>query len=122
MGIKMEKPLSEMSLESLTESCLREMGKFRRKEPSDDAFCLEIFRRAVVKNDNAAWAVLQYLFSDNIRAWLGMHSHREIALRHESEQTYIDDTFRRFWQAVSDQSLSFTTLGSARSCLRLCLH
>lgn len=122
MGIKMEQSLSEMSLATLMECCIREMSKFRHKEPCDDKYCLEIFRRAVVQQDNDAWTALQRLFSDNIRAWLGGHSHREVALRHEGEQTYIDDTFRRFWQAVSDQSLSFTTLGSALSYLRLCLH
>ncbi|SRR5579883_198281 len=122
MGIRMEKPLDEMDLVVLTDYCIREMGKFRRKELSDDKYCLEIFRRAVDNKDNDAWAALQRLFSDNIRVWLGCHSHREVALRHEVEQTYIDDTFRRFWQAVSDQSLSFSTLGSALSYLRLCLH
>jgi DNA-directed RNA polymerase specialized sigma24 family protein len=122
MGIRMDKSLDKMSLISLADCSVREMGKFRHKEPCDDAYCLEIFRRAVMKNDNEAWALLQRLFSDNIRAWLGGHSQREIALRYEVEQTYVDDTFRRFWQAVSDQSLSFSTLGSALSYLRLCLH
>ncbi len=122
MGIRMDKPLGEMSLKSLREYCIREMGKFRRKEPCDDAYCLEIFRRAVAQKDNEAWMLLQQLFSDNIRGWLGVHSHRTLALRYECEQTYIDDAFRRFWQAVSDQSLAFTTLGSALSYLRLCLH
>ncbi|GCE14039.1 hypothetical protein [Tengunoibacter tsumagoiensis] len=122
MGIRMEPPLDEMSLSVLREYSLREMGKFRRKEESNDTYCLEIFRRAVVLRHNAAWETLQGLFSDNIRIWLGAHSHRELALRRESEQTYIDDTFRRFWQAVSDQGLTFKTLGSALNYLRLCLH
>src|SRR5260370_37247510 len=62
------------------------------------------------------------MFSDNVRLWLGRHSHREAALRHEIEQNYVDDAFRRFWQAVSDQKLSFSSLGSALCYLRLCLH
>ena len=122
MSTGMEKPLDKMSLATLTEYSVREMAKYRRKEPCEDKYCLEIFRRAVVLRDNYAWIALQRQFGDNVRLWLGGHSHRELALRYESEQTYIDDAFRRFWQAVSDQSLSFTTIASALSYLRLCLH
>jgi len=122
MNIEIEKPLCEMTLTALTECCIREMSRYRRKEPCDDSYCLEIFRRAVQLRDNDAWIVLQRQFSDNVRLWLGGHSHRELALRYEAEQTYVDDAFRRFWQAVSDQSLTFSTVASALSYLRLCLH
>jgi hypothetical protein len=122
MSTETEQPLYKMSLATLTEYSVRELAKYRRKEPCDDKYCLEIFRRAVMLHDNYAWIALQRQFGENVRLWLGGHSHRELALRYESEQTYIDDAFRRFWQAVSDQSLSFTTIASALSYLRLCLH
>lgn len=122
MGIRMEKSLDAMSLASLTVYCAREMSKYRRKEPSDDRYCLEVFRRAVVLRDNAAWVVLQQQYSESIRIWLGRHPYREAALRHEIEQNYIDDTFRRFWQAMSEQNVTFSTLAGALSYLRLCLH
>jgi hypothetical protein len=118
----MEKPLDEMSLTILVEYSVREMAKYRRKEPSDDKYCLEIFRRAIVLHDDNAWNALRQQFGENVRLWLGGHSHREVALRYESEQTYIDDAFRRFWQAVSDPPLLFTTIASALTYLRLCLH
>jgi len=57
-----------------------------------------------------------------VHLWLARHSHREAALRHEIEQNYVDDAFRRFWQALTDQKLSFSSLGSALCYLRLCLH
>jgi len=38
------------------------------------------------------------------------------------EQSYIDDAFRRFWQAVSDQQLVFSTLGGVLNYLHLCLN
>lgn len=122
MSIEIDQLLGEMSLVSLSECAMREMSRYRRRETSDDRYCLEIIRRAVVLRDNAAWIILQRQFSDNIRLWLSGHAYREVALRYETEQTYIDDAFRRFWQAVSDQSLSFTTIGSALSYLRLCLQ
>lgn len=123
MGIKMEKPLGEMSLVFLSECCVQEMRKYRRKEPSDDRYCLEIIRRAVLQYDQDAWAALQHLLNDSVRLWFARHPYREAALRYEPiEQSYIDDTFRRFWQAVSDQHLVFTTLAGAFSYLHMCLN
>jgi hypothetical protein len=122
MSITMERPLGQMTLATLSEYSAQEISKYRRNEPSDDCYCLEILRRAAVLRSNEAWTVLLQLFSENVRLWLARHSHREAALRHEIEQNYIDDAFRRFWQAVTDQKLSFNSLGGALCYLRLCLH
>jgi len=122
MGIRMDKSLSEMSLAALTQCCTQELAKYRRKEPSNDIYCLEIFRRAVMQRDNEAWTILRALFSESVKLWIARHPYREAALRHEPENNYIDDTFRRFWQAVSDQQLAFSTLAGALSYLHLCLN
>jgi DNA-directed RNA polymerase specialized sigma24 family protein len=119
---EIDQSLASMSLECLAERSLQEMQKYRRHEGSNDIYCLEIIRRAVMLRDNTAWIVLQHHFNENIRQWLNGHAYREVALRYETEQTYIDDAFRRFWQAVSDQSLVFSTVAAALSYLRLCLH
>lgn len=122
MGTRMDQPLGEMSLTLLAEHCAQEINKYRHNEPSNESYGLEIFRRAVVLHDQEAWATLQCQFTENVRFWLARHTCRDAALRHESEQDYIDHAFRRFWQAVSDQSLTFTSLASALRYLRLCLH
>src|SRR6266567_8666786 len=80
MGIRMDQPLREMSLATLGERCIQEMGKYRRKEQSDDRYCLEIMRRAVMLHDNDAWVVLRLLFSDSVRLWFARHPCREAAL------------------------------------------
>jgi hypothetical protein len=119
----MDQPLVEMSLAMLGERCVQEMGKYRRKEQSDDRYCLEIMRRAVMLHDNDAWVVLRLLFSDSVRLWLARHPCREAALRHEPiEQSYVDDSIRRFWQALHEQKLVFTSLASAFSYLHMCLN
>ncbi len=122
MGIKVNNLPGNMSLTNLAERCTCEMSKYRRKEASDDQYCLEIFRRAVILRDGEAWAVLQRQFGENVRIWFSRHPNREAALRHDGEQSYIDDAFRRFWQAISDQRLTFHTLAGALSYLHLCLN
>jgi hypothetical protein len=98
------------------------MNKYRNKESSNDRYCLEIFRRAVMLRDDAAWAFLQRQFSESARIWLSRHPGREAALRHDGEQSYIDEAFRRFWQAVSEQQLMFTSLAGVLSYLHRCLN
>jgi hypothetical protein len=122
METRMDPPLGEMSLMLLAEYCAREINKYRHHEPSDERYGLEIVRRAVVLHDHDAWAILQCQFTDNVRFWFARHTCRDAALRHESEQDYIDHAFQRFWQAVSDQKLTFTSLAGALRYLRLCLH
>src|SRR6266700_4985167 len=118
----MKKLLGEMSLDTLAEYSQREIRKYRNKEPGDDAYILEIFRRAVIMKNDAAWAVLREQFRENLHLWISRHPARDVALHIEDEQSYIDDAFRRFWQAVSEQKLTFSALADALSYLRLCLY
>lgn len=122
MGIRMDRAPGEMSLKDLVTCCVDEMNKYRNKEASNDRYGLEIFRRAVVLHNDEAWTFLQRQFGENARAWFSRHPSRDIALRYDNEQSYIDEAFRRFWLAVSEQQLTFTTLASALSYLHLCLN
>jgi hypothetical protein len=122
MGVKMDKSPKEMSLQELSEYSARELACYRRREPSNDKYCLEIFHRAVLERSSDAWAILQMQFNDNMRMWIGRHPHKESALRHEDEQSYINDAFSRFWRAVSEQRLTFSTLAAALNYLHICLN
>ncbi len=114
--------LSQVNLSSLSQHCAQEMGKRRRKEPSDDRFCLEIFRRAIVQGLDAAWSVLQERFGDSVRMWLRSHPSNDIALRHDSEENYVALTFSRFWNAVHNQKVEFQSLVAALSYLHATLN
>jgi len=111
-----------MSLTLLAEYCTQEMNKYRQNEPDDERYGLEIFRRAVTLHDHDAWATLQRQFTENVRFWFAHHTYRDAALRYDNEQSYIDDTFERFWQSVSNRALTFTSLAGVLRYLRLCLH
>lgn len=123
MEIQMEKPPGDMSLSALTERCSQEMNKFRRKEPNDDQYCLEIVRRALARGQDEAWDVLYAQFSETVRLWFRGHECREAALRYDlSEKSYVDDTFKRFWQWTRNQQLEFPSLAAALRSLYLCLN
>lgn len=120
MGIRMERLPSEMPLAALTDRCAQEMSKYRRKEPSDDKYCLEILRRAVFLGDEDAWAVLRQQFTSNIRLWIRRHPGHETALRYNSEENYISDSFTRFWRTIQKHHQTFPSVASMLSYLQSC--
>ena len=123
MEMMTEHPPEAMSLETLIVRGAQEMQKYHRREPNCDSYSLEILRRAIVLHDQEAWAALQALLKESMQIWLACHPHRKLALCYEpTEQNYVDDAFRRFWQAIGEQSIMFASLASALNYLRQCLN
>ncbi len=115
--------LNTMSLSALAEHCMSEINKYRHGEAYNDQYCLEIFRRALVKRDQDAWAFLQQRFSDTVRGWLRRHPQREVAYHYDSEENYVAQTFARFWQATArNEKLEFTSLAALLRYLRASLN
>ena len=104
-----------LSNAALAEQCLLELGAYRRGELYDQAYGLELFRRATVEGDPEAWEWVQRCFGEIVLAWLRRHPSRATACRLESEENFIALTFERFWQATAlTQQVSFRTLGAVR--------
>lgn len=123
MGLAMEESSSAMSLTALVDRCSHEIGNFRRGAEFDDQYCLELFRRAIMHQDQQAWEVLQEQFRKEVFGWMRRHPRREIACRFDSEENYVAHAFTRFWQATSrNQQIEFTSLASALHYLHASLN
>ena len=114
-----ERPLS---VSTLVEQCRREIQAYRRGEPSDGGYGLELVRRALVQGDQDAWAGLQKCLGELVRSWLNGHPRREVALRWQSEEDYVALAFERFWQATVQQQVAFRTFAGALVYLRASLN
>src|SRR5947209_20032873 len=90
---------------ALVERCRREIQAYRRGEPSNEAYGLELLHRAIVQGDQEAWAGLHHCWSEFVWAWLRVHPRREEACRWESGETYVALAFERFWQATIRQQV-----------------
>jgi hypothetical protein len=114
---------STISLTALARYSAQEMSKYRRKELSNDEYCLEIIRRAVVLHDSEAQAVLQELFNEDVHTWVKRHPMRATVLTYISEQSCVDETFALFWSGTANNpSLEFKTLAAALRYLRASLQ
>jgi hypothetical protein len=122
MSIRMDESIRQMNLTLLADRCTDEMKLHRRKETYDDRFCLEIFRRAIMQRMDQAWEVLQQRFGETVRIWLHSHASNDVALMRDSEENYVAQTFSRFWYAVRDQHLEFSSLNAALSYLHATLN
>lgn len=122
MSIRMDESIRQMNITLLADRCTDEMKLHRRKETYDDRFCLEIFRRAIIQRMDQAWEVLQQRFGETVRIWLHSHASNDVALMRDSEENYVALTFSRFWYAVRDQHLEFSSLNAALSYLHATLN
>jgi len=111
-----------LSVFALVERCRREIQAYRRGEPSNEAFGLELLHRAIAQGDQDAWAGLQQCLSELVCGWLYAHPRRETALRFESAESYVALAFERFWQATTRQQVHFGTFAGALAYLRASLH
>ncbi len=111
-----------MRLSALADRCLSEIDNYRRGEASNDQYCLEIFRRAMQEHDGEAWDLLVGRFQEFLLAAFRRHPRCEGASHLDSPENYVARAFARFWVAVHDQQVEFTSLGAALRFLRLCLN
>src|SRR5881275_342695 len=85
-------------------------------------YCVELLRWALVLHSDAAWSMLQQCFSETVRGWIWRHPGRDVVLLRDSEENYIAQTFTRFWLAVRDQHVEFTTLSALLGYLHATLN
>jgi hypothetical protein len=66
-------------------------------------YWLEMFRSALKENDQRSQRWLQQKFSVTILNWVHHHPKSGIACQLHSEEYYINETFRGFWQTLLKQ-------------------
>jgi DNA-directed RNA polymerase specialized sigma24 family protein len=130
----MELAFTGMSLSAIIARCAEAVEDFYRDLPSDERYCLEIFRRALMDDNNDAWIALQEQFRGYLLYWFRRSKLRRKALQMDSEQNYVNDTFDHLWgwayrqrtgaATLEDSTyrVEFTSLRSALTFLKKCLH
>jgi hypothetical protein len=105
----------------LARRCREETMRFLRGEPRDDAFCFELFERAVTRREHDAWEAIMAQYRGIVLAYVGQHS--AAALVREPDDFWVNRAFQRFWMAVGpDRFGQFTDLAALLKYLKLCVH
>ena len=61
------------SINELARCCSDETNKFLRQNVSNDRYCLELFRRAIVQRDDDAWACIYQQYAPLVLTWVTQH-------------------------------------------------
>jgi hypothetical protein len=123
VSLTRETVYNALSIETLVAQCSREIDNYRRGEPWNDEYALELLRRAIVQENHEAWSGMQHCFSGLVCKWLRRHPKSGVALRLNSEENYVVQTFERFWQAAAlNRHMEFITLAAALQYLRASLN
>lgn len=110
-----------MSPSQLAARCGEETEKYRSGHPYSSAWCFELCRRAIAENDQVAWAQLVSQYSNLVLAWTLRHPVR--ASVGEDDEYWVNDAFRRFWQATRSKRFeNFESLPGVLSFLKTCVH
>jgi hypothetical protein len=111
-----------LSVSALIEQCQREIQAYRRGEPSNETYRLELLHRAMVQGDQEAWVGFQQCFGELVLDWLHAHPQLKVACLLEREETYVELAFEWFRQASLQHQREFRTLDEALAYLRASLH
>jgi DNA-directed RNA polymerase specialized sigma24 family protein len=107
--------MEPLAVADLARRCGEETARYRRGEPHSDRYCFELFRRAVVERDDAAWAAVVAQYREPLRYWLGGPQ--------EDSDEGVSAAFERFWRAVSAQKFArFSALPAILQYLKMCAH
>jgi hypothetical protein len=113
--------VQDLSLVELARRCREETLRFLGGQDRDDTFCFEIFQRAVVSRDDAAWEAIMTQYRGIVLAYVAQHT--SAAMLREADEYWINRAFQRFWGAVGPERFTgFPDLPALLKYLKLCVH
>lgn len=109
----------QLDLVSLSRRALVESRRFYRHEEYDPSFAYELFRRALVERDDAAWAQLFEQYAPLVEHWVRRTG--AFTVSGETSDFFVSAAFTRLWRAIPAERFgSFPTLASLLNYLRRC--
>lgn len=113
--------LRQLPLAEIAARCREETARYLRREAAEEAFCFELFRRAVVERAAAAWEAVYQQYRGVVLAWVRRHPMAAAAA--EDDMYWVNRTFERFWGAVGpDRFVAFPGMAALLRYLKMCAH
>jgi DNA-directed RNA polymerase specialized sigma24 family protein len=114
---------SHFSVTDLAQSCAEETNKFLKQAASNDSFCLELFRRAIVNRDDDAWGSIYQQYAPLVLTWVTQHQSATPILGQEGSGPLVNAAFAKFYQALTPAKMEhFVSLAAILKYLKMCVH
>lgn len=111
--------LELMDLPGLACRAQQESQRFYRREEYDQRYAYELFRRALVEGDNAAWGWIFEQYTPLVEHWVRCTG--AFTFSGETSDYFVGAAFIRFWRAIPPERFNtFPTLAALLNYLRRC--
>jgi hypothetical protein len=113
----------QLSINELARCCSEETTKFLKQNVSNDRYCLELFRRAIVARDDAAWASIYQQYAPLVLTWITQHQSATPLLGQDGSAPLVNAAFAKFSQALTPAKMAnFDSLAAVLKYLKMCVH
>jgi RNA polymerase sigma factor (sigma-70 family) len=111
--------IGALEVAALAHRCHEETTQFLAQRPSHDAFCMELFRRALVEREEDAWRAVYATYTILVRRWittLGLATQAGV-----EADDLVNAAFERLWHAISGTKFArFQSLSALIQYLKMC--
>ena len=105
-------PVGALTIAELARRSHEESSRYWGHETYDERPGHELFRRAIVEGNDAAWAAIYAQYAGMVRRWL---------MSREEDDEAVVEVFERFWHAMDAAKFAhFTSLAAILRYLRAC--
>ncbi len=112
-----------LSINELARCCSEETSKFLKQSTSNDRYCLELFRRAIVNRDDDAWACIYSQYAPLVLTWVTQHQSATPLLGQDGSAPLVNAAFAKFAQALTPAKMeNFDSLAAILKYLKMCVH
>jgi RNA polymerase sigma factor (sigma-70 family) len=116
-------PMEPLSINDLARCCSEETNKFLKQSVSNDRYCLELFRRAITRHDEDAWACIYQQYAPLVLTWVNQHQSATSLLGQDGSAPLVNAAFAKFSQALTPVKMdNFDSLAAVLKYLKMCVH
>jgi len=116
-------PIQLLPINDLARCCSEETNKFLRQSVSNDRYCLELFRRAIVTRDDDAWTCIYAQYAPLVLTWVTQHQSAAPILSQDGSSPLVNSAFAKFAQALTPAKMeNFDSLAAILKYLKMCVH
>jgi RNA polymerase sigma factor (sigma-70 family) len=110
-----------LTIPQLVELCQAEARRYQQTGQSDERYCLELFRLALVEQNQEAWQALYNQYHNLVAAWVQRYS--RFPQTGEETDFFINEVFARVWRFAStpETAAKLDSLAKCLSYLKMCV-
>jgi DNA-directed RNA polymerase specialized sigma24 family protein len=113
--------IQNLTLSGISHRCAQESDRFFNRKEHDPRFCYELFRRAILDQNQIAWDRILSQYQRLVTHWVERHA--AFPGSGEEVQFFTNRAFEKMWIGISPKKFDkFTNLKSILKYLQMCVH